>query len=216
MKKSHSFFTVLINFVIGILFLLFFISLGLCLAIYIRPFYYMGMEQISLETGFPVAVIKENYDALIDWCSPFFTGDLVFPSLPSSATGISHFEEVKVIFNLFFVMLFAAPVFLAGLIYLQHKRNSHSWLLHAPVVACVLPLVVGIACSVDFSRAFVIFHKIMFRNDDWIFSPYTDPIILFLPERFFLLCAVIIVLTVLAGCGILFFLYFRNKRKVVA
>ena len=201
----------LVNGAIGVLFLIFFISLGLAIAIYVRPLYYIGMERISAETGYSVDIIKENYDALIDYCSPFFTGELDFPSLPESATGISHFVEVKVIFNLFFVLLFLTPVFLAGLIYIQHKRNSSSWMIASPVVMCVLPLLIGIACAIDFNRIFVLFHEIVFQNDDWLFSPYEDPIILFLPERFFLQCALIIVGTVLAGCILLTILYFSKK-----
>ena len=79
--KANKFITWPVNGAIGILFLIFFISLGLAVAIYFRPFYYMGMERISEETGYSVDVIKENYDALIDWCSPFAKGELDFPSL---------------------------------------------------------------------------------------------------------------------------------------
>ena len=203
----------LTNGAIGVLFLLFFISVGLAIAIYVRPFYYMGMDRISEETGYSTEVIKENYDALIDYCSPFFTGELDFPSLPESESGISHFVEVKVIFNLFFALLFVTPVFLAGLIYLQHRRNSSSWLLASPIIVCVLPLLIGLACAIDFNRIFVLFHQVVFNNDDWLFSPYEDPIILFLPERFFLQCALIIVGTVLLGCIVLISLYAFKRKK---
>ena len=211
MKKLSTY---LINFSIGILALLFFISLGLAIAIYFRPFYYIGMGRISAETGYSIDIIKENYDALIDYCSPFFQGTLEFPSLPSSATGISHFEEVKVIFNLFFVLLFITPIFLLGLIWLQRKRNNYSYLLSTPIIMCILPTLIGIACAIDFNRTFVLFHEIVFRNDDWIFSRYEDPIILFLPERFFLQCALIIVATVLLGCTYFLIRYFYRKRKI--
>ena len=211
--KNTKLLNVLMNTAIGILFLIFFISLGLAVAIYFRPFYYMGMERISEETGYSVEVIKENYDALIDYCSPFFTEELSFPSLPSSESGISHFIEVKVIFNLFFILLFITPCFLAGLIYLQKKRESTSWMITSPVIMCVLPLLIGLACSIDFNRVFVLFHEIVFQNDDWIFSPYEDPIILFLPERFFLQCALIIIATVLVGCILLTLLWLKQKKK---
>lgn len=211
--KKHSVITGLVNFAIGILFLLFFISVGLCIALYVRPLYYIHLEELSATTGAPVELIKENYDALIDWCSPFAHGELSFPSLPSSESGISHFMEVKVIFNLFFAMLFVCPIFLAGLIYLQHRRGSRSYLLTSPIIVCVLPLIVAAACSINFSKAFVIFHKIMFRNDDWIFSPSEDPIIMFLPESFFMQCALVIVATVLVGCGVLFGVYVWDGKR---
>ena len=213
-NKNNRFFTWLTNGAIGVLFLIFFISLGLTIAIYFRPFYYIGMDRISEETGAPVEMIKENYDALIDWCSPFCTEELDFPSLPESASGVSHFVEVKVIFNIFFVMLFVTPLFLAGLIFMQHNRESSSWMLASPIIVCVLPLLIGAACAIDFNRIFVLFHQLVFNNDDWLFSPYEDPIILFLPERFFMQCALIIVGTVLVGCGVLIAIYLKNKKKV--
>jgi integral membrane protein (TIGR01906 family) len=212
-NKNNRLFTWLTNGAIGVLFLIFFISLGLVFALYFRPFYYMGMERISAETGAPVEMIKENYDALIDWCSPFCTEELDFPSLPESASGVSHFVEVKVIFNIFFVMLFVTPLFLASLIFMQHIRGSSSWMLASPVIVCVLPLLIGLACAIDFNRIFVLFHQIVFNNDDWLFSPTEDPIILFLPERFFMQCALIIVGTVLLGCIVLLALYFVHKNK---
>ena len=212
-NKNNRLFTWLTNGAIGVLFLIFFISLGLAFALYFRPFYYMGMERISAETGAPVEMIKENYDALIDWCSPFCTEKLDFPSLPESASGVSHFVEVKVIFNIFFVMLFVTPLFLASLIFMQYKRESSSWMLASPVIVCVLPLLIGLACAIDFNRIFVLFHQIVFNNDDWLFSPTEDPIILFLPERFFMQCALIIVGTVLLGCIVLLTLHFVHKNK---
>ena len=211
--KANKLVTGLTNGAIGVLFLIFFISLGLAVAIYFRPFYYMGMDRISEETGCSVEMIKENYDALIDWCSPFCTEELDFPTLPESASGVSHFVEVKVIFNLFFALLFVTPLFLAGLIYLQYRRGSTSFLLTSPIIVCVLPLLVGLACAIDFNRIFVLFHQVVFNNDDWLFSPKEDPIILFLPERFFMQCALIIVGTVLLGCVVLLTLYFVHRHK---
>lgn len=213
MNKRECLATYAINSAIGVLFLLFFISLGLTVALYVRPFYYIGMERISRETGYPVAEIKENYDALIDWCSPFAKGDLSFPTLPASESGISHFKEVKVIFNLFFCFLFITPLFLAGLINIQEKRGKSSYLLAAPIIMCVLPLLVAVASAINFNRIFVLFHEIVFRNDDWLFSYDEDPIIQFLPERFFMQCALIIAAIVLLGAAALLILYFFRKKR---
>ena len=96
---------------------------------------------------------------------------------------------------------------------MQHKQGDTSWMLASPVIVCVLPLLIGAACAIDFNRIFVLFHQVVFNNDDWLFSPKEDPIILFLPERFFLQCALIIVGTVLLGCAVLFCLYLTNRKK---
>jgi len=81
----------------------------------------------------------------------------------------------------------------------------------------LLPSLVGAAVALNFDAAFVIFHQLFFKNDFWLFDPATDPIILLLPDTFFLHCAVIIVLIVLLGALSLFlisrFLKTRNNPK---
>ena len=42
----------------------------------------------------------------------------------------------------------------------------------------MLPIVI------NFEKSFVIFHKLLFSNDYWVFDPEKDPIILMLPEEF--------------------------------
>ena len=39
---------------------------------------------------------------------------------------------------------------------------------------------------VAFDKLFVLFHEIVFRNDYWMFSSVTDPVIKILPEEFFM------------------------------
>ena len=41
---------------------------------------------------------------------------------------------------------------------------------------------------VDFEDFFIVFHEVLFRNDDWIFDPNLDPIINTLPSEYFLAC----------------------------
>ena len=48
------------------------------------------------------------------------------------------------------------------------------------------------AYIIDFSKAFVLFHKIFFRNNYWIFDANTDPIINALPEDLFMIYGAII------------------------
>lgn len=199
--------TGIINAFIGIFFLIFFISVGLAIAIHCRPLYYMQMDELSASTGYGIDEIKINYDALIDYYNPFYDGELEFPTLPSSESGLFHFAEVKAIFNFFFALLFILPVLLAILIFIQHKRKVSSYLLTSPIIMCFAPFIVGILCAIDFDSIFTLFHRIVFNNESWYFDPTTDPIILLLPESFFLQCAIVLIISVLAGCGILLSLY---------
>ena len=200
---------------IGIVWTLFFISLGLILAINFRPLYYANIRWFDLDqsSGLSIHDIKANYNALIDYCSPFYHGVLKFPSLSTSASGLSHFEEVKVIFNFFYITFLISTLFLLSVIVWKKKRNRYHYLKVSAITSIVLPIITLIACSIDFDTTFVIFHKIFFRNDDWLFDPVTDPIITLLPDVFFLQCALIIVFVVLVGSLILFLYYCHQKKK---
>lgn len=199
--------TYTLNTFIGLLFLLFFISLGLHVALYCRPIYYSGIDELSKSTGYSADEIKLNYDTLIDYCSPFFKGELKFPTLPASESGISHFAEVKNIFTFFSALLVICPILLVILILIQRKRKVSSYLLTSPGIMIILPVVVITACAINFKAAFKLFHKIMFRNNDWIFDPVTDPIINLLPHSFFMNCTLILFISILSGCALILIAY---------
>lgn len=199
---------------IGILYTIFLISLGLILAINLRFLYFANIKWFDLEqsTGLSYEVIKENYNALIDYCSPFFRGNLVFPSLAASASGLSHFAEVKVIFNVFYIMFAITTFSLIVIFIVKQKKRQYQYMRTVSITSIVLPVITLIACSINFNATFNFMHKILFRNDDWLFDPETDPIILLLPERFFLQCVIIIIAVVLIGSLILYLVYRHHKK----
>ena len=198
----------------GVLFTLFFISFGVIVAINWKGLYYHDMKalKISETSGYSEEVIRENYDALIEYCSPFFDGELSFPTLSSSPAGIQHFAEVKAIFVTFYYLLAITLVLLVPLFIFGWKRKYFINLKVSAITTVVLPLLVGLACSINFDQAFVLFHKIFFRNDYWLFDPMTDPIINLLPSEFFLHCAIVIIAIVLAG-GFLQYLAYRIFQR---
>lgn len=199
----------------GILFTLFFISAGLIAAINFRPLYYADIKLLNLEaeSGLSASVIKENYDALIDYCSPFYKGELSFPSLPASESGLSHFAEVKVLFNFFYISGLVTLILLIGIIIYERKKKNHEYLLISSITMILLPFICLIGSAIDFSKTFELFHRIAFSNDDWLFDPVTDPVINILPESFFLQCALIIIFAVLIGSLILYLRY-RSYRRL--
>lgn len=203
------------DILIGILFTFFFISAGVFVAIHFRPLYYFDIHYLNIPgtSGYPESLILENYNALIDYCSPFFGGGLVFPGLAASVSGISHFAEVKVIFNFFFYGGLASALLIIPVILVKRKKKKYSWLLIGSVVSLVLPLIVGAACAINFDRFFVLFHNLFFRNSDWLFDPVTDPVISILPDTFFLHCAIVIIAILLAGSLSLFLVYKNMKKK---
>lgn len=200
---------------IGFVYLIFFISLGLLAALYFRPIYYACIKlfDISGKSGFSIDVIKENYNALIDYCFPFFTGELVFPSLTASAEALSHFKEVKTIFNVFFAAFFVSLIIICIYSHFQKAKKTYDYLRTSAIICLIVPFVTGVLCAVNFDYIFKLMHKILFNNDNWLFDPVADPVITILPQNFFLVCAAVIIFFVAAGSIILFIKYIRSKNK---
>lgn len=203
------------NILIGILFTLFFISISVIIILNARSLYYNTIDRFELEkySGLDRETIIENYDALIDYCSPFYKGELKFPSLASSESGTSHFAETKVIFVSFYYIVAITGIILLFIILYKKKHHDTSYLRTSAITIIVLPSIVGIATALNFEKTFLLFHKLAFRNDDWLFDPATDPIITLLPEEFFMYCAIGIVILVLVGSLILFLIDYLIRKK---
>lgn len=202
------------DLLIGIIFTLLFISMGLVITINFRPLYYMDIHLLNIEasSGYDKKEILQNYNALIDYCSPFYQGELKFPTLKASAHGLEHFREVKSIF-IFFYILGAVTLAAAILIMIyKSKKRDYSYLLTSSITAVALPLVLGCIMAVNFNTVFITFHKLVFNNNYWLFDPATDPVINILPETFFNHCALLIIIIIIL-LSIALFLYYRRKKR---
>lgn len=211
MKKHPS----ITNLLIGIVFTIFLISLSVIIVINSRFLYRLDVKLLNLssQTGYSEEVINHNYDTLIDYCSPFYKGELRFPSLPSSDSALSHFQEVKIIFVSLYYIAAISGLMLLLIIIRKHKKQDYDYLKTSALTCIILPSIVGIASMLNFNKTFILFHELVFSNDDWLFDPKTDPIILLLPEQFFMHCALFIVVLVLLGSGILYWIYKRKTRR---
>jgi integral membrane protein (TIGR01906 family) len=199
---------------IGIIFTLLFISLSVVFTINFRPLYYADVKMLNIEqaSGYGKEEILENYNALIDYSSPFFQGDLKFPTLPASEAGLIHFAEVKKIFTFFYILGAVTLIAGIGIIIYKHRKRDISYLLVSSITAIVLPLIIASFLFIDFDTTFLVFHKLFFHNDSWLFDPETDPVINILPDTFFLHCALLIILLVLIG-SIVFLTVYLTKRR---
>lgn len=194
------------DILIGIIFTFLFISIGVIAAVNFRFLYYFDVKNLNIAetSGLNKEVILDNYNALIDYNSPFFKGNLEFPSLPSSREALQHFKEVKNIFVSFYYIAAASLILSIGIIIYKIRKRDTSYLMVSSVTVLVVPIIAAIGCALNFDATFVIFHKIFFRNDFWLFDPTTDPVITILPDTFFLHALIVIILTVIIGSIILF------------
>ncbi|HWT75152.1 MAG TPA: TIGR01906 family membrane protein [Mobilitalea sp.] len=204
------------DLLIGLIFTLLFISIGVVITINFRPLYYMDVNLLNIEadSGYSKADILNNYNTLIDYSSPFFKGDLKFPTLPASASGLEHFKEVKNIFTYFYILGAITLVPAIIIIVVKAKKKDISYLLVSSIMAVVVPLILGIFMMINFDETFILFHKLVFHNNYWLFDPTTDPVITILPDTFFMHCAIMIIFIVVLLSVIFFLIYNWKKRHI--
>ncbi|MBO4412350.1 MAG: TIGR01906 family membrane protein [Lachnospiraceae bacterium] len=182
-----------------------------------RPIYYWMIEllHVPVETGYSAEVCRANYDALIDYNMFFGPKILEFPDFPMSVNGAIHFKEVKTIFvAMQYTAMGSAVLLIAGII-AAHKKRAYGWLKATIILTVTVIAVVGFAMLINWNWTFTIFHKILFRNDYWIFNGATDPVIYILPDEVFLVDGAAILL--LMGIGLLIAgLVYRGKKKQLA
>ena len=130
----------------GICFLIALVAIGLAIAVNFRPLYYLNISWLDIpeSSGLNAVIIKENYNALIDYCSPFFKGDLVFPSLRASESGLSHFAEVKQIFTAIYIAGLVSLIFCIISFTIKRKNREYKYLLVAGIIAIVIPVLLVI------------------------------------------------------------------------
>ena len=195
-------------FIVAIALLTVTFSIGL--PIYVRQIYYVHVPSVQdyveelTDVRVKEEVILEAYDEVLDYLTmpdrEFGTG-----RLPFSEQGKGHFEDCKVLFdlnrNVLIVSLAAVVILLVwhkcGIIRLVRLRGfSPTFWAGVGTLATILLLAVLVAPNFD--AAFTVFHKLFFPGkSNWMFNPYTDPVVLFLPVNFFMNCAVVIGISVL-------------------
>ena len=184
-----------------------------------RPLYYKDVDrlQIPQESGYSKEEILENYNALIDYNMKWEDSRLEFPSLPMSDNGRTHFAEVKDIFDIFkWMLVVGGAISLVGAFLFLRKKEA-GFLLKASVTSAVLPVVLAILAAACWDKLFVWFHELFFDNDFWQFSEIEDPVILILPDTFFLHCALMIFGLVFLGsilCLVLYLILRKRKSAV--
>lgn len=200
---------------------LFIIGVSVVGTLAFRPLYYRDIEELQIEekSGYSEREIRLNYDALIDYNMAWEDAELVLPTIPMSETGRIHFAEVKDIFDSFKCLAVLCGILgIVGIAFMI-KWRQYLFLKMTAAVACVLPIALGVFAIVCWRQLFTVFHKLFFHNDYWIFSARTDPVILILPETFFLHCALLIFGGVLLGAAVCRVVYMvfrkRAKRKTV-
>lgn len=136
---------------------------------------------------------------------------------------IQHMEDVRHIFLIALKSSAVGFLYILSQVFYLRRLQPQEQILYLRRTKRTGYIVLGIFSSITllsalfFSRAFVIFHKIFFQNDLWIFDARTDFIIRWLPESFFqhvaaeILLVFIIMLSLIYAAGKIYIRHLRTK-----
>ena len=171
--------------------MLFLLSLLILLTIYLAWIVYpLEIQWLNLTNRVYLKpeTIQYNFHILMNYLTNPFSQVLEMPDFRSSAAGLHHFAVVK---DLFHLVQLVALVTLPSFYFFVNKivkKGFLSLFSKGLLTLVVLPLLIGLGgVLIGFDQFFTLFHQILFVGDDtWLFDPAKDPVILILPETFFL------------------------------
>ena len=202
------------NIVVSLCLALAMIGVSVIVTLNIRDIYYNDIDKLNIESmsGLSKEEIIENYDYLIDYNLNSNVGEFQLPTLTSSRPGKIHFEEVRDIFqNVKLLTIICGIIAIIGGI-LQIRKKEFKFLRNSSILIVILPVLLAIPIAINFNACFILFHKIMFSNDYWIFDPQLDPVINMLPEEFFMHMGITILIMMLIVSIILQLIYKLIKK----
>ena len=183
-----------------------------------QPYLYLGMARkyhYAKVIGISYSVLKNTYFKLL-----LYLNGLVHcwhPPFSYSLKEIHHFADVRhlVIINNMIMIIFG--IWAIKIIY--HRLKDHMiWQLITPLRLIQMGIWIFLfLVLVKFNTIFIIFHKILFQNNNWIFNPQTDPIIKILIPDFFENCFLLVIILWFMGNEIIIRLGKRelkiNKKR---
>ncbi|MGW6194487.1 lipoprotein intramolecular transacylase Lit [Bacillus cereus] len=193
-------------------------ALATTVVVYGKWLYYFEIDFLNIPdlADMTKDEVKRNYDVLITYLSPFYEGALQLPTLDMSTNGRIHFVDVKnILVKIQYIMYGTIVIAVLGGAYLL-KKKKEKFLLHGAILTIIFPIALTLPIAINFEKSFVLFHKLLFSNDYWMFDIETDPVILMLPEEFFMHAACVILLLIL-GSSILCYVVYKylvKKKRV--
>ncbi|MCI6693286.1 MAG: TIGR01906 family membrane protein [Clostridium sp.] len=211
----------MIKVIYGIFIAILTIGISTIMALNSQFIYHYSINKYSLDKlgNISKEMLIKDFNTLIKYLQNPFIEKLKFNNFPMSINGEFHFYEVKRIFlfiygitifiALLFIVLFIVNRIIGKKIYFYKILNYGANTLIFIIISFLS------AIFIDFSKAFVVFHKIFFNNDYWIFDERTDPIIKVLPEEVFMLYSIVIIVLVIFSIILykLYYYYSKNKLK---
>ncbi|HLP80120.1 MAG TPA: TIGR01906 family membrane protein [Acidobacteriota bacterium] len=175
-------------------------------------FYYDGQVSRNLNLN-ELAVLP-----LVDEIQSYLLGYATLNQTFYSEQAISHMDDVRSLFRTGFLLFAVSLATTLWLIIKTFRQKDYDLLLDSVRKAAASVILFCIAFILAalflFEKMFILFHKIFFTNDAWLFNP-NDTLVLLFPEPFFVMVFEQILMTAIVACAVLVGLSFvvQNRRQ---
>ncbi|KFB07882.1 TIGR01906 family membrane protein [Malacoplasma iowae] len=195
-KKSNKILKWSLSIIFFISLFLFLLSFSIAMPVLNRWFYFVQIKTLNISkiSGYSYNDIVYSYNKLLDYLT-FPWADFDLGVFKYSQEGKEHFQDTKVLFMIDLSILIVTSIICLVFV-IVNWRIKNKFLVKVlnksigfwvSIISLILILLIVFLVSLDFEKAFIIFHKIFFKGkDNWVFDPTVDPIIKILPEQFFL------------------------------
>lgn len=205
----------IINVISSVIFSILIISATIKFTVGFKQLYYFDIDYLNIPvlSGLSKEEIKNNYDYMIDYNLDKENRKFELPSIKSSENGKIHFEEVRNIFQILNKIFNTSLIFSIVILIINILNKNIEILKTTSKTLILLPMILMLPVVINFKGSFVLFHKIMFNNDYWIFDPNLDPVINILPEKFFFHAGIMILILIIVASITNYLIYTLLKRE---
>jgi integral membrane protein (TIGR01906 family) len=162
-KKQNGILQILFSITLS----LFIIFIAVKLTLLFKPLYYFDIQYLNIQeqSDFSNSEIIKNYNYVINYLLNPISQEFKLPSIPYSKYGQIHFKDVKRIFTAIDILLITTGFISLVVSYTNIRKGHYGFLKITSSMLILLPSVLLTAFALNFNTAFVLFHKIFFRND---------------------------------------------------
>ena len=180
------------DFLIGIVFTIFFTCVGLILTLNFKSLYYNDIDLLNLEatSSLDKEVIKQNYDEIIEYVKPNNNIDIKLSNFKLSANAKTHLYEIKNIYKLVYILAIFSGLTTFIILFLKIRQHDYGFLLVSSIVSSIIPFLLLGGFATKFKKMYNQICNYIFSDNTWKLSAKADPVVNILPERFFQHCAI--------------------------
>lgn len=176
---------------IAIVILIAAVSIALFISINLSAFLIHYPRQLL--KGATRGTLFNNYWRLLLYLQCPWVAHLSLPAIPLTSQAIAHFRTVRQLFigNELIMIVSSVTV---GRYLAKQKQPFQLWRLKGLLEKILLFILATIWLPIiNFSTCFIKFHYLLFKRRNWVFNAQKDPIILMMPEHFFMVVFIILV-----------------------